>query len=333
VVIATPAEVERLGLRLLLPERAVVLKPVHHVAVLEALATVLHLPELIQAPAPQQDLQALHGHVLLVEDDPVNAAVAQGYLAELGCSSAWVTSAEAAIARHQTEHFDLVFMDLNMADMDGFTATGHIRERERNGQRVPIVALTAHDARSYRERVLAAGMDDILSKPYSLQDCRAMLARWITSATPVRDGQQPVAPVASIAVANAAVVATDVTLEALASVDAGAVHSLRGLGAGGPEALYGRLAGLFESSSQPVMAALDAALRGGELPQAADLCHRLKSSSANVGAMAFAAGLRELEQHCRAGEDMRAKELHQQLVAAFPALLATLRSRRMAVSA
>ncbi len=81
----------------------------------------------------------------------------EGYLAELGCSSAWVTSAEAAIARRQTEHFDLVFMDLNMADMDGFTATARIREREPRGQRVPIVALTAHDARSYRERVLAGG--------------------------------------------------------------------------------------------------------------------------------------------------------------------------------
>jgi signal transduction histidine kinase/ligand-binding sensor domain-containing protein/DNA-binding NarL/FixJ family response regulator/HPt (histidine-containing phosphotransfer) domain-containing protein len=329
VVIATPAEVERLGLRLLLPERAVVLKPVHHVAVLEALATVLHMPELIQAPAAQQDLQTLQGHVLLVEDDPVNAAVAQGYLAELGCSSAWVTSAEGAIARRQTEHFDLVFMDLNMADMDGFTATAHIRERERAGQRVPIVALTAHDAHSYRERVLAAGMDDILSKPYSLQDCRAMLARWITRTASGPDQAQPAAAVAP---ANAPVEAP-ATLEALASVDTGAVQSLRGLGAGGPEALYGRLAGLFESSSQPVMAALDAALRNGELPQAADLCHRLKSSAANVGAMAFAAALRELEQHCRAGENMRAKELHQRLVAAFPELLATLRSRRMAVSA
>ena len=344
VVIATPAEAERLGLRLLLPERAVVLKPVHHVAVLEALATVLHKPELIQAPAPQQELQALHGHVLLVEDDPVNAAVAQGYLAELGCSSAWVTSAETALARRQTEHFDLVFMDLNMADMDGFTATAHIRERERDGQRVPIVALTAHDARSYRERVLAAGMDDILSKPYSLQDCRAMLARWITRAphepvTPVTADTSatrlPAAPVDAPknAVVEASASTTVPVLEGLASIDPSAVHALRGLGKGGPEALYGRLAALFESSSQPVMAALDAALCNDELPQAADLCHRLKSSAANVGAMAFAAALRELEQHCRAGESMRAKDLHQLLVAAFPELLATLRSRRMAASA
>ena len=310
VVIATPAEVERLGLRLLLPEKTLVLKPVHHVAVREALATVLGVPELVQSAAAPQELQALRGHVLLVEDDPVNAAVAQGYLAELGCSCAWVESAADAIARRQTEHFDLVFMDLNMSDVDGFAATRRIREREAGGARVPIVALTAHDPASYRERVLAAGMDDILSKPYSLDDCRAMLTRWMCSREPSVTGE-----------------------EAMASVDAGAVQSLGALGAGGPAALYGRLAALFESSSQPVMAQLDAALAARDLEQAASLCHRLKSSSANVGAMAFAAGLRELEQHCRAGEAVRAAQIHRRVAAAYPALLATLRARRMAVSA
>jgi signal transduction histidine kinase/ligand-binding sensor domain-containing protein/CheY-like chemotaxis protein/HPt (histidine-containing phosphotransfer) domain-containing protein len=306
VVIATPAEVERLGLRLLLPERAVVLKPVHHVAVREALATVLGAPQLLaDTPAPKQEAQVLRGHILLVEDDPVNAAVAEGYLAELGCTSAWVTSAEAAIARSRTEHFDLVFMDLNMSDMDGFAATGRIREREGGSPRVPIVALTAHDARTYRERVVAAGMDDILSKPYSLDDCRAMLLRWI---------RRPEA-------------------DDLASVDTGAVRSLGRLGTGGPEALYNRLIGLFESSSQPVMAQLDAAIASRDFSQAADLCHRLKSSSANVGATAFAAALRELEQHCRQGEATQALDLHHRLAVAYPPLLATLRSRRMAVSA
>jgi two-component system sensor histidine kinase/response regulator len=270
---------------------------------------------------PQQEAQLLRGHILLVEDDPVNAAVAEGYLAEMGCTSAWVTSAEIGIARSRTEHFDLIFMDLNMSDMDGFTATGHIRQREVAGQRVPIVALTAHDARTYRERVVAAGMDDILSKPYSLEDCRAMLARWI---------KRVAAPVST---APATPNSGDVESEDLASVDIGAVRSLGRLGTGGPEALYSRLIGLFDTSSQPVMAQLDAAIASQDLSQAADLCHRLKSSSANVGAMAFAAALRELEQHCRKGELAQAQDIHRRLAAAFQPLLATLRARRMAASA
>ncbi len=332
VVIATPADVERLSLTLLLPERAVVLKPVHHLAVCEALATVMGMPELIQTPAPRQDQRTLRGHVLLVEDDPVNAAVAEGYLAELGCSSAWVTSAKAAIARVQSEHFDLIFMDLNMSDMDGFAATTRIREREAGGTRIPIVALTAHDARSYRERVLKAGMDDILSKPCSLDDCRAMLVRWIGDNAVGADALDA-APRAEADVDSGSSAAADTDTAALACIDADAVQSLGRLGTGGPQALYNRLAALFESSSQPVMAQLDAALKGNDFAQAAGLCHRLKSSSANVGAMAFAAGLRELEQHCRERNMAGAMELHAKLVAAYVHLLAGLRTQRMAVSA
>jgi CheY-like chemotaxis protein len=313
VAIATQSEVERLGLRLLLPERAVVLKPVHHVAVREAVATVMNLPEQFAAAAPpQKRVERLQGHVLLVEDDAVNAAVAEGYLAELGCSCVWVTSAESAIARRQTEHFDLVFMDLNMSDMDGFTATARIREREAKGARVPIVALTAHDAHSYRERVLQAGMDDILSKPYSIEDCRNMLARWLPEAPQAAAGQ-------------------DDSFE-LASIDSGAVRALGKLGSGS-NGLYERLVGLFEKSSQPLMARLDAALREQDLKQAADVCHTLKSSSANVGAMAFSGSVRELEQLCLQGDAARAAELHRRLAAAYEPLLVGLRSMRLAASA
>jgi CheY-like chemotaxis protein/HPt (histidine-containing phosphotransfer) domain-containing protein len=319
VAIATPADAERLGLRLLLPERAVVLKPVHHVAVREALATVMNVPELVSTTDPSvRQLERLQGHVLLVEDDPVNAAVAEGYLMELGCSSAWVTSAEAAIARSQREHFDLVFMDLNMSDMDGFAATARIREREAAGERVPIVALTAHDAHSYRERVLRAGMDDILSKPYSLDDCRAMLARWLPR-------KSPTAAVPAAAMDQAGT-------DDLTSIDAAAVRALGKLGAGSG-ALYERLTALFEKSSQPLMARLAAALETQDWKQAGDVCHTLKSSAANVGAKAFSGKVRELEQFCRDGDADRAKALHERLAGAYGPLLDGLRGTRMAALA
>ena len=308
IAIATPAEAERLDLRLLLPERAVVLKPVHHVAIREALGTVAGVAELLAAGASQREhVELLRAHVLLVEDDAVNAAVAEGYLAELGCSCVWVSSAASAVARSQTEHFDLVFMDLNMSDMDGFAATARIREREAGRTRVPIVALTAHEARTWRDRVLQAGMDDILSKPYTLQDCRAMLARWVARAGSPADS--------------------------LATLDSGTVAMLGRMGASSPQALYERLVTLFLASSQPLMAQLDAALRDHELQLAADLCHRLKSSSANVGAMAFAAGLSELEQHCRNGDADSAASVHRQLLAAYAPLLESLQSGPRAASA
>src|SRR5207249_7582981 len=115
--------------------------------------------------------EALSAHVLLVEDEPVNAAVAQGYLTALGCTSVWVKDGAEAVARHAAERFDLILMDLSMPGMDGFATTALIRQRGAAAARVPIVALTAHDAANYRDACLTAGMDDMLSKPYTLEEC------------------------------------------------------------------------------------------------------------------------------------------------------------------
>jgi HPt (histidine-containing phosphotransfer) domain-containing protein len=97
--------------------------------------------------------------------------------------------------------------------------------------------------------------------------------------------------------------------------------------------LYGRLVALFESSSRSVMLQLAAALEAGDLAKAADICHRLKSSSANVGASAFAAALRELESRCRAADAAAALRLYRQLEDAHPSLLEALRARCMAATA
>jgi signal transduction histidine kinase/ligand-binding sensor domain-containing protein/CheY-like chemotaxis protein/HPt (histidine-containing phosphotransfer) domain-containing protein len=304
VVLATPAEAERLGLRVLLPERSVVLKPVHRVALREAIDAAMggHAPS--SAISAADRLGHLQGHVLLVEDDPVNAAVAEGYLAELGCTAVWVTSAMAAIARIQTEHFDLVLMDLNMPDMDGFAATARIREQEAGRTRVPVIALTAHDARSYRPRVLAAGMDEILSKPYSLQECHQTLSHWIASAP--ESGSSALAA------------------EPLASIDGKAVAALEGLGSGRRGPLFARLVGLFDTSSRKLMLKLEEAIANGDMSTAADVCHRLKSSAANVGAMAFSARVRELEQICREEDAARAAVACRLLAGAHGPLLSAL---------
>ena len=132
--------------------------------------------------------------VLIVEDNPVNAAVAEGYLAELGYASVWVTDGAAAVARSAEQRFDLILMDLNMPDMDGFAAAALIRQRDSEfgslaGQaRVPIVALTAHEAESYRDACLTAGMDDILSKPYKLAECARITREWIEAPRRKRQG-------------------------------------------------------------------------------------------------------------------------------------------------
>jgi two-component system sensor histidine kinase/response regulator len=75
---------------------------------------------------------------------------------------------------------DLVFMDIHMPEMDGFAATAAIREREKvTGHHIPIVALTAHAMQGDRDRFLAAGMDDYLSKPLRPQDLDPILNSWV----------------------------------------------------------------------------------------------------------------------------------------------------------
>jgi CheY-like chemotaxis protein len=167
---------------------AIVLKPVRREALYEALAvatkavpSTADVAAILTADGPN-----LGGHVLLVEDEPVNAEVAQGYLAVLGCTSVWVNDGPEAIARNAAERFDLILMDLNMPGMDGFAATALIRQQAGAAGRIPIVALTAHDAVSYRDTCLAAGMNDMLSKPCTLEEYEQVLRRLISRAAQER---------------------------------------------------------------------------------------------------------------------------------------------------
>jgi CheY-like chemotaxis protein len=163
---------------------AIVLKPVRREALYEALAVVTAaVPSAADVTALLTvDQPNLGGHVLLVEDEPVNAEVAQGYLAVLGCTSVWVNDGPEAIARNAAERFDLILMDLSMPGMDGFATTALIRQQPGAAGRLPIVALTAHDPVSYRNTCLQAGMDDMLSKPCTLEEYEQVLRRLIPRA-------------------------------------------------------------------------------------------------------------------------------------------------------
>lgn len=315
IVLATAAEVETHNLRAALDEKLLVFKPMHRIALREALAVALgmHFEHAESAKHGQSVTPALKGHVLVVEDDAVNAAVAEGYLEALGCSCVWVKRGNDAVARNSSERFDLVLMDLNMPDMDGFTATRLIRQREGQGARVPIVALTAHDASSYRDKCLRADMDDILTKPYTLEDCTRLLQRWLARESP--------APASVVKLSPLSTKNGSPKSESLASVDAKAVASLRKLRAGAQTDLYARLVELFRSGSTESLAQLRTAIAAQDLAASAGVCHKLASSAANVGARAYAQELRRLEQLCIAGEAASAAESNDLIQAAHPALL------------
>ena len=121
------------------------------------------------------------GHLLLAEDNAVNALVAEATLRHFGIEVDCASDGEQAVALFAAGHYDLVLMDCQMPVLDGYQATQQIRalEHSRRSAAVPIIALTAHALEGDRERSLAAGMDDHLTKPYGEEDLLAVLRRYL----------------------------------------------------------------------------------------------------------------------------------------------------------
>jgi PAS domain S-box-containing protein len=139
-----------------------------------------------QAEQPASGLQVAgsgaRGRVLVAEDNAINRLVAVGLLESLGYAVQTAETGRQAVEAVGREPYDLVLMDVHMPELDGFAATAAIREREQNGgggRRVPIVALTADALAGDAEKSLAAGMDDHLTKPVTLDRLVAVVERWI----------------------------------------------------------------------------------------------------------------------------------------------------------
>jgi two-component system sensor histidine kinase/response regulator len=117
--------------------------------------------------------------VLIAEDNVVNQKVAARFVEKLGCHVDIVGNGAEAVEACSRERYDLVLMDCQMPEMDGFAATAAIRSAQGTSVRVPIIALTANALAGDRERCLTAGMDDYLSKPITASDIAAVCHRWL----------------------------------------------------------------------------------------------------------------------------------------------------------
>jgi PAS domain S-box-containing protein len=141
----------------------------------ETVATPVVSAPVTRAPA------GMGGDILVVEDNLINQQVALGILQIQGYRVSVANNGREALDAYAQGAFDLILMDCQMPEMDGFEATVQIRKREQTsgGRRVPIVALTANAMAQDREECLNAGMDDHLAKPFSMQTMQEMLDRWM----------------------------------------------------------------------------------------------------------------------------------------------------------
>ena len=214
--------------------------------------------------------------VLLVEDQPMNQELACDLLQRAGLSVVTANDGQEALdLLAQDQAFDGVLMDCQMPVMDGYTATEHIRADSKL-QHLPVIAMTASAMASDRERVLAAGMNDHITKPLDLPQMFTIMARWITPSHPAMTAA-PTEPEAALP-ATLSLDTADGLNRCMGNLD-----------------LYRRLLKGFAKTQARVHEDLQQACQQSQWTQVYSLAHSLKGLSGNIGAKRLAEAAEALE--------------------------------------
>ncbi|WP_372683835.1 response regulator, partial [Desulfosarcina sp.] len=250
-----------------------------------------------------EEMRRFDIHVLVAEDNSTNQEVAQGMLRKLGCRVDLVSNGREALKAFSRCSYDLVFMDCQMPVLDGYQATADIRRQEENKgglQHTPIIALTAHALEGDKQKCLAAGMDDYMNKPFRSEEMLAMIERWAGDRP--ADKKKPTPPENGIEPKQA----RDESKEnPTASIDRQILNTLKELQIEGEPDFLERVVVTYLDGSHPLIGQLETAFSEKNIDEMRLIAHRLKSSSANVGAMRLSEFSRMLEKDCakNAGED------------------------------
>jgi PAS domain S-box-containing protein len=278
-------------------------KPIRSVELMNTLATLLGAARPVVAPSVVAGRGA---RMLLVEDNAINQEVARVMLLDLGCEVRVAGNGHQALVLLAQEQFDLVLMDCQMPEMDGFEAVRRFRAGDksrrtfRTANDAPIVAMTANALAGDAERCLAAGFSDYLAKPFRQEQLVTLLARWVHGGGEPPSNQAP-APAAAEPVAPA-------TTDRTGVLDCAAIDRIRAMEQRGAERLLQRLVETYLASSAQYFAAAEAALGRADSVALRQAMHTLKSSSANLGATELARRCAEIERLARADRlvDVRA---------------------------
>ena len=220
--------------------------------------------------------------ILLVEDYVINQAVAIGQLEKLGYRADVVDDGFAALKALALDRYDLVLMDCQMPKLDGYDASAEIRRREAvSGDRhTPIIAMTANAMMGDREKCIAAGMDDYITKPIRAEDLQRVVEQW-----------------ASLPMKKA-----ETSLSTSAPETFPAVDKERLLDAVGKEGEIPRaFVELYRNQMAEELNRLNLAIRSGSAGEVTQVAHGCAGMNANCGMLAVVAPLRELERMGRAG--------------------------------
>jgi len=245
--------------------------------------------------------------MLLVEDNAINQEIALAMLEDSGYDPTPADNGRRALALWERYPFDVILMDCQMPEMDGFEATRRVRrmEAQQGRDRTPIIALTANAILGDRELCLDAGMDDYLAKPYTRAALLAVLARWRPASAAPKAAEAPAAQTPAVT----AQAVQQAPAEPAALLDAAALQNLRAMRRPGRPDVLGRIIDLFYSDAPRLLGQLEVAAEASDTAALQLAAHTLKSSCANVGALGLSATCREIEQYAR-GNDVASALQH-----------------------
>jgi two-component system, sensor histidine kinase and response regulator len=234
--------------------------------------------------------------LLLVEDNPVNQRLAKAMLSKLGFTQVdLATNGAEALSMFGERNYDLILMDCQMPVMGGYEAAQEIRKHSRGAlTQLPIIALTANAMESDRQKCLAAGMSDYLSKPYTKAQLESVLRHWLA-------GNVILPP--NIQHSKAREALNDKSI-----LSSSALSELIQLDPDGGENLLRQLIEIYLQTSKPLMTRIEVAYSQGDCEALQSAAHSLKSSSANIGAEKLASLLQLIEKFgCQSDLDAASK--------------------------
>ncbi|GEM_PF-988475 len=237
--------------------------------------------------------------ILLAEDNITNQQVAVGIVKKLGYEIEVVENGREAVKAIAANKFDLVLMDCQMPEMDGFEATALIRKELPGGENIPIIALTAHALKGYREKCLNCGMNDYLAKPFSANDLKKILQKWIGfTASPENETSES---------------STSPAHEKSAVFDRQSLFDR----VMEDEKMMKNLLESFIVDAENLLENLHNAAEKKEFELIKNLAHKLKGASANISAIELSRNSAQLEQEIRNGNLQNVYEMVENIVESY----------------
>jgi len=241
-------------------------------------------------------------HILVAEDDEVNQAVAVGMLKKYGCRVSLANDGKQAVEIFLKESPDLILMDCQMPEMDGYQATRNIREHEKKlNIKTPIVALTANALEGDKEKCLSAGMDDYLSKPFKPKKLQDIIDQWSLSSKKLglRAAADISEPLPDSVQGPSTIGEPLGNTEQDTVIDQKALQMIKDLQMEGEPSILLNVVQTYIKSVEKNIRQLGEKFPEPSFDDVRIFAHTLKSSSANVGAMRLSQINKELEYGCK----------------------------------